>query len=150
MTTLLPALRNGSILRPFLDDVFRDLDELRWSTSVTRLPEPTGFSMDVVEYQDRYELTADLPGFSNEEVEITLNNGRLAIEVKPRAEVQNSTEEPQARYLLRERRIGAMSRTITLPRMTSEDNIQASMKDGVLTVTIKKDEAAVPKRIKVH
>lgn len=105
--------------------------------------------MDVAEYKDRYVLTADLAGIRNEEVEITLNNSRLFIEVKPQVEVHSSGDS-EANYIVRERRIGAMSRTILLPYVTSEKNIDASMKDGVLTVTIKKDEASMPKKITVH
>jgi HSP20 family protein len=94
-------------------------------------------------------IKADLAGVRNEEVEVTLNNSRLSIEVKPHAEVQDSSGS-QLNYIIRERRIGAMSRTIVLPYVTSEKNVDASMKDGVLTVTIKKDEALMPKKIAVH
>lgn len=148
MTTFLPVLRGGSLLRPFLGDFFADFNEYTDS-----LPTWAGnhgtFCMDVAEYKDRYVLTADLAGIRNEEVEITLNNSRLSIDVKPNAEVQDSSDS-EVNYIIRERRIGAMSRTILLPYATSERNIDASMKDGVLTVTIKKDEALMPKKITVH
>lgn len=148
MTMLLPVLRGGSLLRPFLGDFFADFNEFTDS-----LPEWAGnhetFRIDVAEYKDRYVLTADLAGIRNEEVEITLNNSRLSIDVKPNAEVQNSSDA-EVHYILRERRIGAMRRTIQLPYVTCEKNIDASMKDGVLTVTIKKDEALMPKKITVH
>lgn len=148
MTTLLPALRSGSLLRPFLGDFFADLDKFNWPSSVSA-EDSAGFRMDVAEYNDRYVLKADLAGIRNEEVEITLNNSRLSIEVKPHAEVQDSSDT-QANYIVRERRIGAMSRTIVLPYVTSAKNVDASMKNGVLTVTIKKDEALMPKKIVVH
>jgi HSP20 family protein len=148
MTTLLPALRSGSLLRPFLGDFFADLDEFNWPTA-SWAEGSVGFRMDVAEYKDRYVLTAELAGIRNEEVEITLNNGRLCIEVKPHAEVQDSSDT-EVRYIVRERRLGAMTRTILLPYVTPEKNIDASMKDGVLTVTIKKDEALMPKKIAVH
>lgn len=148
MTALLPALRSGSLLRPFLGDFFADLDEFNWP-SAAWAENSAGFRMDVAEYKDRYVIKADLAGIRNEEVEITLNNSRLFIEVKPHAEVQDSSDT-QVNYIVRERRIGAMSRTILLPYVTSERNVDASMKDGVLTITIKKDEALMPKKIAVH
>lgn len=148
MTTLLPALRSGSILRPFLGDFFADLNEFNWPNT-SWSDAGSGFRMDVVEYKDRYVLKADLAGIRSEEVEVTLNNSRLLIEVKPHTEVQSSSDT-EARYIVRERRFNAMSRTVLLPSVTSEKNIDASMKDGVLTVTIKKDEALMPRRITVH
>ena len=145
MTTLLPVLRGGSLLRPFLGDFFAEFTD--------SLPEWAGnnetFRLDVSEYKDHYVLKADMAGIRNDEVEITLNNSRLSIDVKPTPEVQNSSDA-EVKYIIRERRIGAMSRTILLPSVTSESNIDASMKDGVLTVTIKKDEALMPKKITVH
>lgn len=148
MTTLLPVLRGGSLLRPFLGDFFADVDTFSDSSPSWAGSYGT-FRMDVAEYKDRYVLTADLPGITKEEVEITLNNSRLSIDVKPNAEVQNSSGQ-EVNYIVRERRIGAMSRTIQLPYVTSERNIDAFMKHGVLTVTIKKDEALMPKKITVH
>lgn len=148
MTTSLPVLRGGSLLRPFLGDFFADFTELTDS-----LPAWVGnhetFRMDVAEYKDRYVLTADLAGIRNEEVEITLNNSRLSIDVKPNVEVRDSSDT-EVNYIIRERRIGAKRRTIQLPYVTYEKNIDASMKDGVLTVTIKKDAALMPKKITVH
>ena len=148
MTAFLPALRSGSLLRPFLSDFFTDLDEFA-SPRVFSADQPAGFRMDVAEYQDRYVVVADLPGRSTQDVEITLDNSQLAIEVKPQTEVQRSSEG-RVRFILRERRIGAIRRTIQLPYTTTEKNIDAIMKDGVLTVTIKKDEALTPKKIPVH
>lgn len=147
MTTLLPALRSDSILRPFLSDFFADLSQFSPAASWT--DDGYSFKMDVAEYKDRYVLKADLAGIGNEEVEITLNNSRLSITVKPHDEVQESSDT-QVNYIVRERRIGAMSRTVLLPFVTSEKNVDASMKDGVLTITIKKDEALMPKKITVH
>lgn len=148
MTTFLPALRSGSLLAPLLGDFFADLDEFAWPTAISA-DQGAGFRMDVAEYQDRYIIVADLPGRSTEDVDITLHNSHLAISVKPQAEVQRSSEG-DVRFTLRERRIGAMRRTIQLPYTASEKNIDATMKDGILTVTIKKDEALMPKKIVVH
>lgn len=148
MATLLPALRSGSILRPFLSDLLADLDEFHWPINALAR-DSVGFNVDVAEYNDRYVIKADLAGVRNEELEITLGNNRLTIEVKPQAEVQDSSDTP-VNYILRERRIGAVRRTVLLPYVTSEKNIDASLKDGVLTITIRKDEALVPKKITVH
>ncbi len=148
MTTLLPVLRGGSLLRPFLGDFFADFSEFTGSPPTWAGNHAT-FRMDVAEYKDRYVLTADMAGIKKEEIEITLNDSRLSIDVKPNAEVQDSSDS-EVNYILRERRIGAMNRTIVLPFATSERSIDASMKDGILTVTIKKDEALLPKKITVH
>lgn len=148
MTPLLPALRSGSLLRPFLSDLFANPEEFYWPAS-TRNEGGVGIRIDVADHKDRYVIKADLAGIRKEEVEITLNNSRLTIAVKPYAEVHDSSDSLE-NFIVRERLIGAMSRTILLPYMTSEKNVDASMKDGVLTVTIKKDEALMPKKITVH
>jgi HSP20 family protein len=148
MVTLLPALRSGSLLRPFLGEFFSELDQINRST--TSWPdEVPGFKMDVAEHKDRYVIKADLAGICRDGVEITLNKSWLLIEVKPKPEVEDSSNS-QARYIVRERRIGAMSRAILLPYVPPEQNVEASMNDGVLTITVKKDVARMPKKIAVH
>ena len=148
MTTLLPVLRGGSLLRPFLGDFFADYNGL--ADSLPTWAENHGtFRMDLAEYKDRYVLTADMAGIRSDEVEITLNNRRLSIEVRPNAEVQ-AANDSEVHYILRERRSAASTRAVVLPYATSESNVDASMKDGVLTVTIKKDEALMPRKISVH
>lgn len=148
MNTFLPALRGGSLLRPFFADIFREFEEPGWQPTLWS-SEITGFPMDVAEFPDHYLITADLPGRSNQDLNITLVNSQLSIEVTPQAEVQSS-KDGEAKYLFRERRSGAVRRTIVLPYSTSEENIDAVLKDGVLTITVKKDQAMLPRRIKVH
>lgn len=148
MNTFLPALRSGLLLRPFIGDLFAELDQETWPPLISA-DQGTVFRMDVAEYQDRYVIVADLPGRSTEDVDITLHNCHLTIEVRAQTEVQRSSEG-DVKSILRERRIGAMKRTLQLPHTTSEKNIDATMKNGVLTVTIKKEEALKPKKIVVQ
>jgi HSP20 family protein len=148
MNTFLPSLRSGSILRPFLSDFLADIEESVLPSSFSA-HQTDRFKMDVTEYQDKYVIVADLPGRSNGDVEVTLHHSELTIEVKPQVELDESREN-KVNFILRERWIGAMKRTIKLPYTTTESNVNATMKDGVLTVTIKKEEAFMPKKIAVH
>ena len=148
MTTFLPALRSASLLRPFLGDFFADLDDFAWPTAISA-DQAAGFRMDVAEYQDKYVIVADLPGKATSDVDITLHNSHLSIGVTSQVEVERSADRG-VRFILRERRSGTMRRTVQLPHATSEKNVEATMKDGVLTVTIKKDESSTPKKIAVH
>ena len=148
MTTILPALRSASLLRPFLSDLLADVDRFPWPTEFSG-DDTVGFRMDVCEYKDRYVLVADLPGRSSQDVEIVFQNGLLSIEVGVQSETHKSDGE-EVRFLVHERRMGAMKRTIKLPYTSKEANVDAAMKDGVLTVTIRKEEASMPKKINVR
>lgn len=147
MTTILPALRGASLFRPFLNDLLADVDRFPWPTEFSA-DDTVGFRIDVSEYQDRYVLVADLPGRSTQDVDITLHNSQLSIEVRPQSQAHKSDGE-NVRLLVHERRMGAMKRTIKLPYAANEKDVDATLKDGVLTVTIRKEEASMPKKISV-
>lgn len=144
MNQILPALRSGSLLSPFLGDVFEGWPgALAGRYAASREP----FPIDVVEYEDRYLITADLPGYSSEELDITLKEKLLSIQAMPANE---NSKDSEPSYIIRERQIGAMCRTILLPHALSAESVDASLRNGVLTVTIKKDERLMPKRIKIQ
>lgn len=102
-------------------------------------------AMDVIERDNDYEIRASLPGVKPEDVDITATGNTLTI----RANRKEEREERSENYLLRERRAGTFSRTITLPEQVNIDQVQASLENGVLTVMVPKSEHARPKRIEV-
>lgn len=148
MSTILPALRSGSLLSPLLGQMFTDVDRFPWPAEFSA-EDTVGFRMDVTEFQDKYVLVADLPGRSTSEVDVTLHNRLLSIEVNPQQDSAKS-DGNEARFIIRERRSGSMKRTISLPYAATASNVDATMKEGVLTVTIKKEESSMPKKITVR
>ena len=101
-------------------------------------------AVDLLVYEDRFELVADLPGLSREDVDIHYGNGRLTLRAQRESEVPEG-----ARLVRRERAARAFSRSFALGEEVDVDGIQASMNDGVLRITLPKSERARPRQIEV-
>lgn len=100
---------------------------------------------DIEEYEDRFELFIDLPGVAAEEVEITLEKGVLSVSGERRVEERSE----QLAHRRRERGVGRFYRRFILPDTVNADAVEAKGRNGVLAVTIPKQPAAQPRRIKV-
>ena len=98
-------------------------------------PMSSQLKVDVVEHDDEFEVTADLPGFAKEDIDVELVDDRLRIEAEHEEEIEEG--EP-GRYVRRERSKQSMSRTITLPEEVDEENVEAHFRNGVLSVTLQK------------
>jgi HSP20 family protein len=94
--------------------------------------------VDVVEKADRYEISAELPGMDEKNVEVRLSNGSLVI----KGEKKEEKEEKEANYYMSERRYGSFQRSFRLPDGVDSDKIDASFKNGVLKVSLPKTEEA--------
>src|SRR5579871_2814561 len=98
-------------------------------------------ALDVYESAERYELRLDVPGVAKENLNIHLENDTLTI----RGTRQSATEG-RARS---ERWSGTFERTLSLPDGVDATRIDASVKDGVLTVFLPKGEKAKPRQITI-
>lgn len=103
------------------------------------------FPLDVKDSAETYEVVAVLPGVSAEDLNIQVINDTLTIQ----GEIKVDYDE-DARYLLRERPAGRFMRTIRLPESVDSAKVEASLKDGILTLSVPKAEEARPKTIKVN
>jgi HSP20 family protein len=98
-------------------------------------------AVDIVEKDNAYQVTAELPGMDEKNIEVKLDNGGLTI----KGEKQEEKEEKKKGYHLQERRYGSFERYFTVPKDVDADKIEANFKKGVLTVTLpKKPEAQKP------
>ncbi len=104
-------------------------------------------AVDVAESEKAYEITAELPGMDEKTIEVKVADGSLTI----KGEKQEKKEEKEKGYYLRERHYGSFERSFDVPETVDADKIEASFKNGVLTVTLpKKPEAQKPaKKIEV-
>ncbi len=102
-------------------------------------------ALDVTEDDGNYVFSVELPGAKKDDVSIECENKVLTIRGEKKSEREERKEK--GRYL--ERSYGAFSRSFTLPPNADPDRIQASFKDGVLTVTIAKTEETKPKVISI-
>jgi len=85
-----------------------------------------------------YEITAELPGMEEKDVDVKLANGVLTIT----GEKRDEKEEKNKDYYVRERSFGSFERSFQLPEDVDTDKIGAGFKKGVLTVTLPKSEEA--------
>ena len=109
-------------------------------------PKPTYFlPIDVKDLDGGYEITAAVPGFAPEEVDITLADGILKIEASHSRE---ALEESGA-YLRREVAWGNFQRAVQLPADIQGDQITASFENGLLTISVPKVPRPQPKKIQV-
>jgi HSP20 family protein len=100
-------------------------------------------AVDVVESDKTYEITAELPGIDEKNVELTVSGGMLSI----KGEKSEEKEDKQKGYYLSERQYGSFQRSFALPEDVEADKIDASFKNGVLTVSLpKKAEAVKPEK----
>lgn len=103
-------------------------------------------AIDLVERDDEFVVTVDLPGFEKDDVDLRVTDHTLRIE----AEREEATEEGDERYLRRERRHESATRSIRLPEEVDTESVTARMNDGVLTVTLRKLEAEQARSIDIQ
>ncbi len=122
---------------------FEDLEEMldRVSKQIEsgvggELAVPGSVAVDVADHVDTYEVTADLPGFDTDDIELTLADGTLRLE----AEREETSEADTERYLRRERSRQSVTRRVQLPEPVDEEAVSATYTNGVLTVTLPKVE----------
>jgi HSP20 family protein len=104
-------------------------------------------AMDLVERHEDFEMTAELPGLEEKNIEVNVANGVLTV----KGQKEEDKVEKKEDFHLRERRFGSFSRSVRVPDTVDTDKIEASFKNGVLRVTLpKKPEAQKPvKKIEV-
>ena len=96
-----------------------------------------GVKVDVAEHDDEVVVTADLPGFEKDDIEVTIQEGTLTIEADREEEAEHESEgDDGPRYHRRERSRTAVSRRIRLPVDVDKANAGAKYANGVLTVTL--------------
>jgi HSP20 family protein len=102
-------------------------------------------AIDVAETQDRFLITAELPGVDPDDVDISVENSVLTLRGDRRF-YQETKEEDFHRI---ERRFGNFARSITLPSTADPERIRASFDAGLLTIEVPKKEEAKPRKIQI-
>ena len=112
-----------------------DIMQPSWGAEAAWTVDP---AVDIVEKDNAYELTAELSGLDEKDIDVKVANGRLTI----KGEKQEDKEEKKKNYYLRERRFGSFERSFGIPGGVDANKIDASFKKGVLTVTLPKTQEA--------
>ena len=103
-------------------------------------------AVDVAETDKAYEITAELPGLDEKNIEVKLANGVLSI----KGEKQEEKEEKQKDYYRRERSFGSFQRSFQVPEGVDTDKVAASFKNGILSVTLPKSAEAQKQAKKIE
>lgn len=109
------------------------------------------YAVDVREDADHIYVDAELPGFRKEDVDITLENQTLTISAERKSETRQGGDGKNGGgdLLLHERRYNRFLRSFTLPPTVNEQNVKASLQDGVLTIVLSKREETKPRKVQV-
>jgi HSP20 family protein len=128
--------RDNSLLRTNFDGFQNMLDDFfaeAWP--FTRSLAGDTFKIDVQENEKEYIIEAELPGIKKNDVDVSLNDGRLNIMVTKKEE----TDKKDKNYIHRERRLTSMSRNVFL-RDSDAKGIKAKLEEGLLIITVPKME----------
>lgn len=125
-------------LRFFEDTVTRLMSE-------PRTGRPWSPPVDILENEDQVVLKADLPDVKLEDIDVRVENETLSIKGERRFNEENGGKG----YHRIERSYGSFVRSFAVPTSVDTEHVSADYKNGVLTVTLPKKEAAKPKQVKV-
>lgn len=154
------VFREWGPLDSLLFDVDRAMDSVRrrfWRSPMGRtvtdiepfLRSETAWAVapvvDIVEKDKQYQITAELPGMDAGNIELKIANNTLTI----KGEKKQEREENKENYHFSERRYGSFQRSFTVPAGTDADKIEASFKNGVLTVMLPKTGEAIKNEKKI-
>jgi len=131
-------------LRQAMDRLFED-SFVRPSHVLTSLGEVAAPTLDIYQTPSEIVVKATLPGVKPDDISIDITGETLTIKGEHKAEQEVKRED----YLYQESRYGAFSRSVVLPGGLKSDKAEATMEDGVLTLTIPKAEEVKPKAINV-
>lgn len=127
-------------LRTQMDQLFEGL------SGGAQLPTAGVFPLiNITEDKDAYRIRAELPGIKADELEITVTGKSLAIA----GERKIAEETNGAKYHRRERESGSFRRMVSLPGPINSDKVEATCKNGVLTLVLPKSDEAKPRQITV-
>ncbi|NDJ60737.1 MAG: Hsp20/alpha crystallin family protein [Chloroflexi bacterium] len=146
MTTIIRwnPIREMAAMQSAIDRAFDETwRNLRTDADSYTLP------LDVYETEAGYTVTAALPGATSENIEISLHDNVLTIAGTVPQSVAFGEDE-KVRTLAQERAYGSFSRNIRLPQPVDRDNIEATFDNGVLTLTLPKSAAVLPRQIPVR
>ena len=124
-----------------MDSYFNDLDR-----EFARLEKPLYghnaknlMKTDVREHDDSYEVDIELPGFRKDEIQLSLENGRLNITAAKGLD-KDEKDKKTGRLIRQERYAGSMSRSFYVGEQVTEEDIKARLEHGVLSLQIPKKE----------
>lgn len=118
---------------PFDDSFFTSKKNPLYGKNASRV-----MKTDIKENEGSYELDIDLPGFKKDEITAELKDGYLTVSAEKG--LDKDEEDKKGKYIRKERYAGALSRTFYLGEEIREEEIKAKFENGILSVSIPKEE----------
>ena len=134
---MMPSIYNNGLFDDFFDGFFAE--------PARKAPERKRFDLmrtDIKELDNAFELDIDMPGCKKEDVKAQISDGYLIISASTKSE--NEEKDEQDKFIRRERYSGSMSRRYYVGDQIQQDDIKAKFEDGILKLTIPKEE---PKKV---
>lgn len=115
------------------DDIFEDFDTAKEPFKIMKT--------DIKESDTDYTLACELPGYEKDNIELTLNDGYLSI--KANREDNKETKDDEGKIIKKERYSGSCTRQFYVGEAVKEEDIEATFKNGELTIKVPKMEPAL-------
>lgn len=132
----------------FVDDMFDNMFDIPFGFSKTGTKAAvSSMNTDVQEFDDRYQLDLELPGYQKEEIQAELKDGYLTINAE-HSETKEDKDQEDGKYIRKERFYGKCKRSFYVGDQITQEDIKAKFENGVLQVVIPKIEAKeeIPER----
>ena len=134
---MMPSIFRESLMDDFFGFPFEKMD----FPGITKRSSNTNGLMqtDVVEQENQYEITMNLPGFKKEDVQGELKDGYLLVTANTSS--SKDEQDKEGKYIRRERYSGTCSRSFYVGDAVTQEDIKAKFEDGVLKISVPKKEA---------
>lgn len=126
------------------DDMFRTVFHSDWKYPLKTKPNWKP-EIDIKETDSLFQIKADIPGLTKKDIKVSLKGDQLTIS----GERKKISDNENDHYHYQERSIGKFKRSFNLPESINKDKIQASFKNGILSIELEKYEEIVPKEMEI-
>lgn len=133
-------------LRSLVDEMFEDF-LAPWASPQTERRAASVPALNVVETDSTYRLSFELPGVKMDDVSVQVDGDQLVVSAERRFDDEKQEGDNYHRV---EHRYGRFARSLSLPKDVRADQVDAAYRDGVLTVTVPKQEPSQARRIEVR
>ncbi len=128
---LVPSIFSNDLFDNFFNDTYRPSGDFVHSANSRDL-----MNTDIKEYEDKYELGIELPGYAKEDVNASLKDGYLTIEAERHAD--NEIKDKNGKYIRKECFTGKCQRSFYVGEQVTQADIHAAFANGILTITVPK------------
>ena len=138
---LLPSIFGENLFDDFFDDVpfFDNRAENQIEKKLYGRHAHNVMKTDIKEFDDKYEVEIDLPGFKKDEVQVELRDGYLVVSAEKGLD-EDEKDKKSGKYLRRERYAGSCQRSFYVGKDITEEDIKAQFQHGMLTLFVPKKE----------